>query len=171
MVSIRRLILSYTMQQVIPNICTSFQNPRWSCYWEIFDTNFPMYYVGVRDGKNGKKRQELISASWFSFPQYTWPLSRCIQNLKTLALIEAEKSVTKIFIGKKNGQIMGMISRRRLNLCYTIQQIIPNICTKFQNPRLSSSWEIFDEKKNLHTNMHTHTHTHTHTQTLLLKRQ
>ena len=51
--------------------------------------------------KTGKRRQKLILASWFSFPQYTWPLSRCIQNLKTLALIEAEKSVTEIFIGEK----------------------------------------------------------------------
>ena len=51
--------------------------------------------------KNGKRRQKLISASWFSFPYYTWPLSKCIQNLKTLALIEAEKSVTEIFIGEK----------------------------------------------------------------------
>ena len=51
--------------------------------------------------KNGKQRQKLISASRFSFPQNTWPLSRYIQNLKTLALIEAEKSVTKIFIGEK----------------------------------------------------------------------
>ena len=50
--------------------------------------------------KNGKRRQILISASIF-FQQYTWPLSRCIQNLKTLALIEAEKSVTEIFIGEK----------------------------------------------------------------------
>ena len=40
---------------------------------------------------------------------------------------------------KKNGQIKGMISRRRLILSYTIQQVIPNICTKFQNPRFSSS--------------------------------
>ena len=51
--------------------------------------------------KNGKRRQKIISASWFSFPQYTWPLLRCIQNLKTLALIEAEKPVTEIFIGEK----------------------------------------------------------------------
>ena len=58
---------------------------------------------------------------------------------------------------------MRMISRRRLSLSYTIQQVISNICTKFQSPRFSSSWEIFDEKKNLHTNIHTHTHTHTHT--------
>ena len=44
-----------------------------------------------------------------------------------------------------------MISRRRLILSYTIQQVIPNICTKFQNPRFNNSWEIFDEKKGLHT--------------------
>ena len=63
---------------------------------------------------------------------------------------------------------MGMISRRRLILSYTIQQVIPNICTKFQNPRFSGSWEIFDEKKK---SLHTHTQTHTHTHTQLLKRQ
>ena len=116
--------------------------------------------------KRGKKRQKIIAASWFPFPQYTWPLSRCIQNLKTFTLIEAEKSMTEIFIGekKKNGEIIGMISRRRLILSYTIQQVIPNVCTKFQNLRFSSSWEIFDEKK-------VYTHTHTNSQTLLRKRQ
>ena len=56
---------------------------------------------------------------------------------------------------------MEMISRRMLILSYTIQQVIPNICTKFQTPRFSSTWEIFDEKKSLPT----------HPQTLLLKRQ
>ena len=30
-----------------------------------------------------------------------WPLSRCIRNLKTLALIEAEKSVTENLTGGK----------------------------------------------------------------------
>ena len=52
---------------------------------------------------------------------------------------------------------MGMISRRKLFLSYTIQQVIPNICTKFQNPMSSSSWEIFDEKK-----VYTQTPSHTH---------
>ena len=37
----------------------------------------------------------------FTHTQYTWPLSRCIRNLKTLALIEAEKSVTENLIGEK----------------------------------------------------------------------
>ena len=48
-------ILFYTIQQVIPNICTKFQNPRRSSSWEIFDTNFPMYYTGARDGKMEKE--------------------------------------------------------------------------------------------------------------------
>ena len=62
-----------------------------------------MYCIGVRDGK---RRQKLITA-----------LSRCIQNLKTLAIIGAENSVTKRFIGEKeNGQIKGMISSSMLFL-------------------------------------------------------
>ena len=60
-----------------------------------------MYYIGLGDGKkeNWKKKAKLITESWFSFSQYTWPLSRCIQNLKTLAVIGAENSVMKSFIG------------------------------------------------------------------------
>ena len=57
-----------------------------------------------------------------------------------------------------------MIKRRRLILSYTIQEVIPNICTKFQNPKFSSSWEIFDEKKSLHSHSQSHTHTHTITE-------
>ena len=37
----------------------------------------------------------------FSVPQYTWPLSMCIQNLKTLALTEAKKFVTENLVGEK----------------------------------------------------------------------
>ena len=62
-----------------------------------------MYYIGVRDGKkqNWKKKAKINLSTLFFSPQYTWPLSRCIQNLKTLALIEAEESVTEFFIGEK----------------------------------------------------------------------
>ena len=59
------LILFYTIQQVIPNICTKFQNPRRR---EIFDTNFPMYYIGVRDGKGEKGGKNLSQHFGFSFP-------------------------------------------------------------------------------------------------------
>ena len=58
MISSSMLILFYTIQQVIPNICTKFQNPMGSSSWEIFDTNFPMYYTGVRDWKKEKMEKE-----------------------------------------------------------------------------------------------------------------
>ena len=47
--------------------------------------------------KNGKRRQNLIIESWFSFPQYTWPLSK----LEDSGLIGAKTSVMKSFIGRK----------------------------------------------------------------------
>ena len=60
-------ILFYTIQ-FIPNICTQFQNPRRSSFWEIFDTNFPMYYIGVRDGKKQKwKKMVKINLSILVF--------------------------------------------------------------------------------------------------------
>ena len=89
--------------------------------------------------ENEKRRQKLITESWFSFSQYTWPLSRCIQILKTIAVTGDENSVTKRFIGEKEKWTKGMISSSMLILFYTIQQVIPNICTNLQNPRRSSS--------------------------------
>ena len=55
----------------------------------------------IERSKNGKRRQKLISASWISFLQYTWPFSRCVQNLKTAAAIGAEISVTESVIEEK----------------------------------------------------------------------
>ena len=62
-----------------------------------------MYYTGVRDGKKekGKKKAKEMLESWFSFTQYTSILCKCIQNLKTLALLGAEKSVTKKLFWRK----------------------------------------------------------------------
>ena len=56
MISSSMLILFYTIQQVIPNICTKFQNPRRSSSWEIFDTNFPMYYIGEMEKRKTKAK-------------------------------------------------------------------------------------------------------------------
>ena len=50
--------------------------------------------------KNGKKKEKINLSILTSVPQHTWPFSKYIQNLN-LALIEAEKSVTEIFIGEK----------------------------------------------------------------------
>ena len=51
---------------------------------------------------------------------------------------------------KKNGQIKGLISHMWLIFLNTVQPVIPNVCTKFQNPRSSSSREIFDENFHIH---------------------
>ena len=97
-----------------------------------------------------KKKETKIWASCFSFSQYIWPLSRCIQNLKTLALIEADKFVTdwreilNLIGEKEKWTTKGNDKRKRLILFHTIQQVVGKIYIKFQNPRHNSSWEIFD---------------------------
>ena len=52
----------------------------------------------------------------------------------------AWKSVTDFLTEKKkNRQIKGLISNMLLFVLYTVQLFITNVCTKFQDPRLSSS--------------------------------
>ena len=58
-----------------------------------------MYNIGVRDGKKGERRQNKSQFCFLS--QNIWPLSMCIQNLKTLALIETKKFVTENLLGQK----------------------------------------------------------------------
>ena len=123
-----------------------------------------MYYIGMRDGtrkkEKGKKKAKTYISNLFFYAQYTWPASKCIQNFKTLAQRGAEKSVTEYVLeSKKNGQIKGRIKNLWLILFNTIQLVTTKICTKFQNPKSSSSCEIFDEKEL------------TNRQTLLQKRQ
>ena len=62
-----------------------------------------MHYTEVRDGKKekGKKKSKDMSALWFSFTQDTSTVCKCLQNLKTQALLGAEKSVMKNFIREK----------------------------------------------------------------------
>ena len=49
----------YTVQLVISDVCTKFQYSRSSSAGEIFDENFHMHYLEVKDGKrkNRKRRQ------------------------------------------------------------------------------------------------------------------
>ena len=39
----------YTVQLLISDVCTKFQTSRSSSSGEIFDENFHMHYLGVRD--------------------------------------------------------------------------------------------------------------------------
>ena len=56
-----------------------------------------------------------------------------------LGQVVPEKSLTEIFVRKKNGRIKRLISNMWLILCYTVQLVITKLCTKFQDPRSSSS--------------------------------
>ena len=47
-----------TVQLVKSDVCTKFQNSRSSSSGEIFDENFHMHYLGVRDGKRKKIEKE-----------------------------------------------------------------------------------------------------------------
>ena len=97
MISMRMLILSNTIQEVITYVRTKCQSPRCSSSCEIFD--------------------------------------------KTLYWRE-----------RKNGPIKGMISMRMLILSYTIQHIIPNVCTNFKILGAVVPEKSLTEKKvNTHT--------------------
>ena len=77
----------------------------------LTEKNVHMYFIGQKEKlKIWKKTAKWGLASQFSFTLYTLPTWRCSQNLKTLAPIGAEKSVTEISLKrKKNEQIKGLI--------------------------------------------------------------
>ena len=50
----------------------------------------------------------------------------------------------------KEKWIKRLISNTWLNFLYTVQLLISDVCTKFQNSRSSSSGEIFVENFNMH---------------------
>ena len=60
-ISRRSLVFFQIKQQMIDNICTKLQNPTCNSSWEIFVTNFPMYWIGVRDGRKEKEGKINIS--------------------------------------------------------------------------------------------------------------
>ena len=63
-----------------------------------------------------------------------------IKNLKNMAQIEAEKSVTENFVREKEKWTnKGTDKQYVADSLYTVQLVITKLCTKFQDPRSSSS--------------------------------
>ena len=94
--------ISHTIQKDIPNICIKFQTPRHK-FPEKFWTQIFFCITLEREMNKVKKegKTNLTTLFFFlSFPQYIWPLSRCIRNMKTQAVIGAE-SLTEDLIGEK----------------------------------------------------------------------
>ena len=102
---------------------------------------FPMYYIGVRDEKmekDGKNKSQHLG--FLSHNILGLATLMVYKKLKTLALIEAEKSVIENFIGEKEKWTnKGNGMHQEADSLLTMQQVISNICTKFQNPRCSCS--------------------------------
>ena len=93
-----------TMQLITIKLCTKFQNPKSNSCWEIFDRkNVHMYYMGVREEKieNLNKEGKMRTGILIFIYTIHFACLKVTQNLKTLALIGAEKYVTEIFIGEK----------------------------------------------------------------------
>ena len=164
MVTIRRLILSYTMLQVIPNICTKFQNPRCSCPWEIFDTNFPMYYIGVRDGKKQKwkKKAKINLSILIFFPTIYLATLKVYTKFEDFGSHRSREICDRIFYWRERKMNKGNDKQEEADSLLHNTTSYTQHLYQISNPRFSSSWEIFDEKKSLHTHTHTHKHTHTH---------
>ena len=101
-----------------------------------------MYYIGVRDGKKlkWKKKAKINLSILIFFPTIYLATLKVYTKFEDFGSYRSREMCDRNFYWrKKNGQIMRMICRRRLILFYTIQQVVPNICTKFQNPGFSSS--------------------------------
>ena len=146
MISRRRLILFHTIQQVIPNICTKFQNPRRSSSWEIFDTLSLCITLEWEMEKRKKMVKINLSNLFFCSTIYIYlAILKVYKKFEDWLSQKPRNLLQKIWLErKKNGQIKVMVRIRRLILSYTKLLVIHIICTKFQNPRCSCSWEIFD---------------------------
>ena len=93
------------------------------------------------ENKKANKFQHLVL---FFFTQFTSTLCWCIRNLKTLAFIGAEKSVTKI-IREKERLDKGNDMHKDADSPLKIKPVKASVCTKFKNIRNRSFWEIFDK--------------------------
>ena len=107
----------------------------------FIDANFPMYCMGVM----GKKKKNL-TILFFSYTK-NFTMVRVYTKFEDFGS-NSRWEICDGFLWerKKNGQIKRMTSMRMLLLSYAIQLLIPNICTKFQNPSWNSSWKICNEK-------------------------
>ena len=103
------------------------------------------------EGKKIGQIQKKAGEGWFSIPRYNKLSSICIPNMSIPACMVVKKSLAKNFIlqsteGKKIRQIQGRISRRRLVLNPTLQEVFINQHTKYEHSSLHGCGLIFDEK-------------------------
>ena len=151
------LVLCYTAQLVIStiisNIYTKFNNPKPSSFWEIFDGRSPYTLHRSERWKNRKfeKEGKINISNLIFFYTINLTILQVYTNFEDPGSTRSWEICDRKFCSerKKNGQIHELISNMLLILCYTVQLVIPNVCTKYQNPKSSSFREISDGKKKL----------------------
>ena len=84
---------------MIHNTWTKLQNPMCNSSWEIFDTNFPMYYIGVRDGKkeNWKKKAKINLSILIFFPTIYLAMLKVYTKFEDFGSHRRRKICDKIF--------------------------------------------------------------------------
>ena len=106
-----------------------------------------MYYIRVTEGKIEKRGQMRISIIIFIYTIQFAYLKVHTKFENTVSNRSWEICDRNFHWKKENEQIKGLISNMWLLLCYTIHLITIKLCTKYQNHKSSSCWEIFDRKK------------------------
>ena len=117
--------------------------------------NVHMCYIGVTEGKieNLKKEGKMMISILIFIYTIHFAYLKMYTNLKTLALKGAEKSVTEISIGEKekwtmkNKKNKATDKQYMASFCNTLQLITIKLCTKFQCPKSSSCWNLWQKKK------------------------
>ena len=90
--------------------------------------------------KNGQIKGLIRICGWFFVTQYNLSLPSFVPNFKILGQVVPEKSLTENFVREKEKWTnKGTDKNMWLVLCYTVQFVITKLCTKFQDPRSSSS--------------------------------
>ena len=135
MISSTRLILSYTVQLVIPNIWTKFQNSSSVVPENPCDRNLmceKLERMKKCTNKGNDKQEESVAL-----------LHDPISHTKILHKISITLSIGQKFKWRERemDKQQEWLNRKRLVLFYTVQLVIPNICTKYKNPSCHGSLE------------------------------
>ena len=142
------LIFIYTIHFTYLKVCTKFHNPKSSSCWENCRKMSHVCYKGGTEGKIEKEGKMNLSIFIFIYTIH-------LAYLKVYTKFENTGSNRGWEIYERNYHWRerkiwtnkGTNKQYVAVFCCTIQLITIKLCTKFQNPNSSSSWEIFEGKK------------------------
>ena len=143
------LIFIYTLHFAYLKVYTKFHNPKLSSCWENSDAKRPCFYEGVTEEKNEKEGKISFSVFILIYTIHSAYLKVYTQYLNTGTgyTRSREKSDRHFHWREKKWTNKGTDAQYVAVFCSIIQLITIKLCIKFQNPKSSTCWEIFDRKK------------------------